>query len=147
MKELFKYQLEKNNPLTEEILNKMTIKKYYNGDKKEVGDIALYAMLVDDIIEKEDNIHELPMKLVELNERHFDQFESHFLNENMSESIRTGERIPVLKLKNMKNKISNCKYKVGDILLSEESGEEYLLTAVGKRKCLVEVRSKNGGCH
>ena len=41
----------------------------------------------------------------------------------------------------------NCKYKVGDTLLSEESGEEYLLTAVGKRKCLVEVRSKNGGCH
>lgn len=41
----------------------------------------------------------------------------------------------------------NCKHQVGDLLLSEDSGEEYLLTAVGKRKCLVEVISKNGGYH
>jgi hypothetical protein len=40
-----------------------------------------------------------------------------------------------------------CKYKIGDFLLSEDSGEIYELTAIGNRKCLVEIMSENGGCH
>lgn len=40
-----------------------------------------------------------------------------------------------------------CKYNVGDMLVSQKSGEVYLLTAIGKRKCLVEIISEKGGCH
>lgn len=40
-----------------------------------------------------------------------------------------------------------CIYKVGDTLVSEKTGEVYLLTAIGRRKCLVEVESKIGGKH
>lgn len=42
---------------------------------------------------------------------------------------------------------SVCIYNKGDYLISEESGEVYELTAIGKRKCLVEVISENGGRH
>lgn len=40
-----------------------------------------------------------------------------------------------------------CEYNVGDTLVSQQSGEIYLLTAIGKRKCLVEVKSEKGGYH
>lgn len=41
----------------------------------------------------------------------------------------------------------NCKHNIGDTLLSEDSNEVYELTAIGKRKCLVEIKSENGGYH
>lgn len=40
-----------------------------------------------------------------------------------------------------------CEHNVGDLLVSPNSGEQYKLTAIGKRKCLVEVISENGGTH
>jgi len=40
-----------------------------------------------------------------------------------------------------------CEHNVDDILLSQQSGEIYLLTAIGKRKCLVEIVSEKGGSH
>lgn len=40
-----------------------------------------------------------------------------------------------------------CVYNVDDLLISSESGEVYRLTAIGKRKCLVEIISSKGGSH
>ena len=40
-----------------------------------------------------------------------------------------------------------CKYKIGDRLKSEETGETYELTAIGKRKCLVEIISATNNPH
>lgn len=40
-----------------------------------------------------------------------------------------------------------CNYKVGAVLSSPKTQETYTLTAIGKRKCLVEVISENGGGH
>jgi hypothetical protein len=73
-KELFEFQLKNNNPLTEESLEAIELKTYFNGEEKKVGDVVLYAMVVGDIIEKEGHINELPMELITLNERHFNQF-------------------------------------------------------------------------
>jgi len=40
-----------------------------------------------------------------------------------------------------------CEHNVDDLLISPDSGEKYRLTAIGRRKCLVEVISENGGVH
>lgn len=40
-----------------------------------------------------------------------------------------------------------CVHNVDDLLISSESGEVYRLTAIGKRKCLVEIISSKGGSH
>lgn len=40
-----------------------------------------------------------------------------------------------------------CIHNVDDLLVSPDSGEIYSLTAIGKRKCLVEIVSENGGSH
>lgn len=40
-----------------------------------------------------------------------------------------------------------CVHTVDDVLISSDSGEVYRLTAIGKRKCLVEIVSSKGGSH
>lgn len=40
-----------------------------------------------------------------------------------------------------------CLFNVGDELKSINTNEIYTLTAIGKRKCLVEIISKIGGGH
>lgn len=41
----------------------------------------------------------------------------------------------------------DCIHNIGDTLVSQNTGEVYELTAIGKRKCLVEVTSVKGGSH
>jgi hypothetical protein len=74
MKELFKNQLNGTQPLTKNILSTLHRKEYFNGDEKQIGDVVLFAMLMGKIIEKEGEYPELPIKLITLNERHFDLF-------------------------------------------------------------------------
>lgn len=89
MKNLFEKQMRENKKVTAEILSEMKNKKYFNGDVIKIGDVVLYAMLVGDIIEKDGEIPELPLKLIQLNEQHFHLFEK---EEHQDE-------IPRLKLK------------------------------------------------
>lgn len=92
MKELFEKQLNGTQPLTEEVLEKLQQKTYFNGEEKQVGDVVLIAMLMGEIIEKEGECPELPLKLITLNERHFDMFE-------YDERYKRND-LPTIKLKN-----------------------------------------------
>ena len=40
-----------------------------------------------------------------------------------------------------------CLFNIGDELKSTNTNEIYTITAIGKRKCLVEIISKIGGSH
>ncbi|MCK9430141.1 MAG: hypothetical protein M0R17_09075 [Candidatus Omnitrophica bacterium] len=97
MWELFKEQLEGNQIITGVILEQLVGNKtYFNGEKIQIGEKFLSAMLIGDLIEKEDGhipIVELPMKLIKLNERHFDLFEH-----NEHEQCGKGY-LPVIRLK------------------------------------------------
>jgi hypothetical protein len=97
MKNLFKEQLENNEPITEESIKSLENETYFNGDKINIGDIPLFAMLVGEIIENKDKTPELPIELIILNKKHFDQFEPHHLNEKITEN----EGIPILKYKKL----------------------------------------------
>ena len=79
MKKLFEKQLNDNinKPLTESILEKINHKIYFNGENLEVGDIVLWAILVGDVIENEGECNELPINIINLNERHLNLFESY----------------------------------------------------------------------
>jgi len=75
IKNLFKAQLIHNKVVTEEILNELNIKKYFNGDDVLIGDQILYAMLVGEPIERENDLPEISINLINLNERHFNLVE------------------------------------------------------------------------
>ena len=92
MKELFEKQLNGTQPLTEEVLEKLQLKTYFNAEEKQIGDVVLHAMLMGEIIEKDDEYPELPLKLITLNERHFDMFEY--------DERYKGNDLPTIKLKN-----------------------------------------------
>jgi hypothetical protein len=92
MKELFEKQLNGTQPLTEEVLDKLQRKTYFNGEEKQIGDVILFAMLMGEIIEKDGEYPELPLKLITLNERHFDLFEY--------DERYNGNDLPTIKLKN-----------------------------------------------
>lgn len=47
----------------------------------------------------------------------------------------------------MNDQKKTCKHQAGDIVISEDSEEVYLISAIGMRKCLVMVISANGGSH
>lgn len=91
MKNLFKNQLKKTQPLTEDVFKILKEKKYFNGEEKQIGDVVLFAMLVGEIIENKSEYPELPLKLITLNERHFDMFE-------YNERYQTND-LPGIKLK------------------------------------------------
>lgn len=90
MKELFKEQLEKEIPLTFETLGNSHSQKYFNGEQKSVGDVVLFALMIGDVKETGD-IPELKLKLIQLNERHFELFEP---SEQHNNSV-----LPTIKLK------------------------------------------------
>ena len=75
MKELFEKQLNRAQPLTEEILEKLQLKTYFNGEEKQIGDVVLFTMLMNGNNEQNNNYTELKLNLITLNERHFDMFE------------------------------------------------------------------------
>ena len=91
MKELFEKQLNGTQPLTEDVLGKLQQKTYFNGEEKQVGDVVLMAMLMGEIIEKEGEYPELPLRLIILNERHFNLFEY--------DERYKGTDLPTIKLK------------------------------------------------
>ena len=74
MKEFFEKQL-KHDTLTEDNIGELHNKTYFNGEEIQVGDVILFAMLMSEVIDKEGEIPELPMKIIILNERHFNLFE------------------------------------------------------------------------
>lgn len=93
MKELFKKQLEREIPLTFETLGNSQNQKYYNGEHKTVGDVVLFAILFEGVKETEetDDTPELQLKLIQLNEKHFDLFEPY--------SVMSNGPLPHIKLK------------------------------------------------
>jgi hypothetical protein len=94
MKELFEKQLNGTQPLTKDALEKLKVKTYFNGEEKQVDEVVLMAMLMGDVIEKEGEYPELqlPLKLITLNERHFNLFE-------YDERHNRGNELPTIKLK------------------------------------------------
>ena len=90
MKELFEKQLNGTQPLTEDVLEKLQVKTYFNGEEKQIGEVVLMAMLMGDVIEGE--FPELPLKLITLNERHFNLFK-------YEERFNRGNELPTIKLK------------------------------------------------
>ncbi len=109
MKELFKFQLENNAPITSDILEKMTNKVYHSGRDIMVNDIILSAFLLEnpDILETKVNYLELSdipeveakMTLIFLNEKDFDLYDNvNDLNRNI-----TSDSIPVVKKKDIRN--------------------------------------------
>jgi len=90
MKELFEKQLNGTQPLTEDVLEKLKVKTYFNGEEKQIGGVVLMAMLMGDVIYGE--IPELPLKLITLNERHFNLFE-------YDERFNRRNGLPTIKLK------------------------------------------------
>ena len=92
MKELFEKQLSGTQPLTEDVLEKLKVKTYFNDEEKQVGEVVLMAMLMGEVIKKEGEYPELLLKLITLNERHFDLFE-------YDERFNRGNDLPTIKLK------------------------------------------------
>jgi hypothetical protein len=99
MKELFEKQLNGTQPLTMDVLEKLQRKTYFNGEEKQIGEVVLMAMLMGDVIEKEGDyqpefppVAELSLKIITLNERHFDLFE-------YDERFNRGNELPTIKLK------------------------------------------------
>jgi hypothetical protein len=87
MKKLFKEQLEGNPKVTEENLLALKNKLYDNGDSIMVGDQVMFAMLINPEVVN----GQMSMKLITLNERHFDDYERY---------DEIGEyEIPVIKVK------------------------------------------------
>jgi len=75
MKNLFKKQIEQNNIITNEILEKLKVKKYDNGDDVKVGDKILYALLQGDILENLANgVNVMSSKVIILKEEHFNLY-------------------------------------------------------------------------
>jgi hypothetical protein len=93
MKELFEKQLNGTQPLTEDVLEKLQVKTYFNGEEKQIGEVVLMAMLMGELIEKDGEYPELSLKLITLNERHFDLFEY--------DERYKGNELPIIKLKNV----------------------------------------------
>jgi hypothetical protein len=88
MKDLFKKQLENDHHLTEEELSQLINKSYFNGDPYKVGDVILYAFLLEGKpiepiefpttgpITRETEPTDLKIQVISLNEDHFDLFET-----------------------------------------------------------------------
>ena len=88
MKEKFKQQLEDNKLVTEEILEQMKNKTYYNGDEVKVGDKPLFGMT----LHEDENKH-LSLTLIALNENQIDLYET-------DDRHRIADtKLPIIKLK------------------------------------------------
>ena len=77
IKELFKKQIEENAIVTEELLQKLNVKQYSNGDDIKVGDKILYALLLNknpkEVMNSTDTTISL-VTLIPLKEEHFDLY-------------------------------------------------------------------------
>lgn len=87
VRELFEDQL-KGSPASDKLVSDITF--YFNGDLVQTGDIPLFAWL-DGTVKGED-ITKQEIKMIMLNERHFDLFD---VVESVQRTI-----LPRLKLKN-----------------------------------------------
>lgn len=110
MKLLFEKQLQTQTVVTEEMLEKMKLKTYHNGDKIEIGDKILFAFLTDvseesikklmkeeidsPPMEKSSEPHEIVFKLISLNEKHFDLYTYDKGFQDMTEG-----RLPIIRMK------------------------------------------------
>lgn len=90
MKNLFEKQLKGNTVMTEQTIGQMSTGKYYNDEPYQIGEVVLFAMLVGEVIEKQNDIPEMPIRLITLNERHFPAF-------NCPIRLQSGN-LPVVKL-------------------------------------------------
>lgn len=105
MKELFKKQLESNSVVTEEILDKLNIKNYKNGDEIKVGDNVLYALLTDmseEMIKAKSKSmgiskepQEILLELITLNENQFDLYT---YDERFQDKTNEN-KIPIIRIK------------------------------------------------
>jgi hypothetical protein len=97
MKKLFEKHLKTETPITEEVLEKFQIKKYFNGEDIRVGDVVLFALLMyePEMVEDEENgdYPHISLKFIRLNKKHFDLFE---YDKRLNQTCT----IPVIKLKN-----------------------------------------------
>ena len=97
MKNLFEKHLKTETPITEEVLEKLQIKKYFNDEDIRVGDIVLFALLMyePEMVEDEENgdYPYISLKVIMLNEKHFDLFE---YDKRLNQTCT----IPIINLKN-----------------------------------------------
>ena len=104
MRNLFKKQLETVQPLTQDGLEKYSTKTYFNDEEMKVGDKVLFGLLIENEIgnpfgidspstmTRSDGESGFTVKLITLNEKHFDLFVC-------GEKRFTGTEIPTIKLK------------------------------------------------
>lgn len=67
---MFREQLLQTEKITKEDITKLNTKTYYNGDEVKVGDRLLFAFLVIESSESE----EQELKLITLSDKHTDNF-------------------------------------------------------------------------
>ena len=75
IKDLFGEQIEKTSPITEDTLEKLSIKNYYNGNSIKVGEQVLVAYLIEDVETEPEQISEIKLTIITLNESQFDLYE------------------------------------------------------------------------
>jgi hypothetical protein len=100
MKDLFREQLENNQPVTGDVIDKLHNSKYFNGDSVEIEDVMLLGMIRGEPIQRPNEITQIPLHLIKLNERHFhlfDTYERNWLDGN--------NQIPILKFKKEHEKL------------------------------------------
>lgn len=87
MREVFRAQIDGANIIDEEILSKLKNQKYFNGDPIKISDKVLFALLEFE----SDESQIISLKVIMLNESHFD----HFI---LVDKPKNGV-IPILKIK------------------------------------------------
>lgn len=89
MEELFKKQLEVGEPITEERVNQLLEKNYFDGTEIKPGHVVLYGFM----FEGQDG-DDFNFKMIKMNESHFNMFDV-FEEFNGLE----GQIVPYIKLK------------------------------------------------
>ena len=75
IKDLFKDQIEKTLPITEDVLEKLLNKNYFNDNPIKIGDKVFVAYLIEDIKKEPDQIPEIKLTIITLNESQFELYE------------------------------------------------------------------------
>jgi hypothetical protein len=92
MRELFRAQLHNNSPITPSILYSTDKRKYFNGEKIEVGDKLLFALMVNNESDLNESEVVVNVTMVVINERHFDLLEPRG-------GVQSCKHLPLIKLK------------------------------------------------
>lgn len=106
MKDLFKSQIENNNPITEELLNEVQQKNYDSGEPKQVADIPLWGFKVQ-YEGQDDKSEELVLTLFSLCEREFDYYDERYTA--MSSDFNPYITFPVFIKKGEEDKFESMK--------------------------------------